>query len=151
MKLQLDTTGEVIKKWQELGYETDMLQLLPFVPLLQVAWAEGFLQAGEKRAILELFNELEIKEDKVFNELILHLNERPSEDFFTSANDILSDWLNTLPENQSANLRKFLHLGCLRVASASSRISLIPDKNSICHEEKRQLEQIGNRFGFSLA
>lgn len=151
MKLRLDTTGEIIKKWQELGYEADTLQLLPFVPLLQVAWAEGFLQAGEKRAIMELFNELEITEDKVFNELLLHLNERPSEEFFASANDILSHWLETLPQNQNADLRKFLHLGCLRVASASSSISLIPDVNSICREERQQLEQIGNRFGFLLA
>lgn len=147
----LDQPLEIVKKWEDAGNEAETFLLLPFVPLLEVAWAEGFLQAGERRTILDLYNHLEVAEDEVYNQLILFLNERPTEEFFTKANDILAEWLAELPEIQRNNLKKFLHLGCLRVATASSKISLTPDVISICQEERQTLEQIGNRFGFSLA
>jgi hypothetical protein len=151
MKLKLDQSGEIVEKWRQLGYEAETFPLLLFTPLLEVAWAEGFLQGGEKRKILEIYDEMEIAESEIYNELILQINERPTEEFFTAANEILAEWMNILPEEQGASLKKFLHLGCMKVACASSSISLKPDVHSICREERRQLEQIGNRFGFSLA
>jgi len=150
MNLKLDKTEQLVQKWKEFGYEEETLFVLPFVPLLQLAWAEGFLQAGERRAILDLYHELGIADNLIYDELILRINERPSEEFFAKANDILAQWLETLPKNQQANLRKFLHLGCLRVATASASIGLTPKTKSICPEEQQQLEQIGNRFGLLI-
>lgn len=149
--MELNQPLEIVKKWESAGNDAECFLLLPFAPLLEVAWAEGFLQAGERRTILDLYNHLEITADEVYNQLVLYLNERPTEEFFATANEILAEWLTELPEIQRNNLKKFLHLGCLRVATASSKISLTPDVTSICQEERHTLEKIGNRFGFSLA
>ena len=42
---------QVMEKGAQLGYAPDKLTLLFLVPFVQVAWAEGFVQASEQKAI----------------------------------------------------------------------------------------------------
>jgi hypothetical protein len=45
---------ELVRDLQELGFTTDTVALLPLVPVLQVAWAEGGISSAERKLILDL-------------------------------------------------------------------------------------------------
>ena len=45
---------ELLNDLQELGFTPDTIQLLPIVPILQVAWAEGGVSAAERKLIVQL-------------------------------------------------------------------------------------------------
>src|SRR5688572_21881559 len=45
---------ELLKELQELGFTPDTVVLLPLVPLVQVAWAEGGVSDAERKLILQL-------------------------------------------------------------------------------------------------
>lgn len=54
----------VTEKGAELGYSPDTLPLLFLVPFVQVAWAEGFVQASEQKTILRLAANLESRKKR---------------------------------------------------------------------------------------
>ena len=45
---------ELLRDLQELGFAPDTIALLPLVPVLQVAWAEGGVSPAERKLIVEL-------------------------------------------------------------------------------------------------
>lgn len=140
---------QLIEKWNELGYAAESLPLVFYVPLVQVAWAEGFLQASERRLILQFARENNLSADLIEEELLLWLDERPSDDFFAAATAILRELLNEMPAAESESWREKLQTACLEVAGASARIGILREREKISHEERRELEQIGNNLGFS--
>ncbi|HSK73319.1 MAG TPA: hypothetical protein VK892_16585 [Pyrinomonadaceae bacterium] len=150
MKMDFEIPNFVVDKWFELGYDSDTLPLLFAVPLVQVAWAEGFLQAGERRAILQFVAKLRMNfDDEAFIALSNWCDERPTDEFFAHANDILADWLKLIPEEQSEELREAVFEGCLKVARVSTNIGLLRDRKGIRREERHLLREIGDRLGFS--
>src|SRR3712207_6458364 len=44
---------ELLRDLQELGFTPDTVSLLPLMPLLQVAWAEGGVSAAERTLIVQ--------------------------------------------------------------------------------------------------
>ena len=151
MRIDFENMTEIVEKWRDLGGTDKTLPLLGFVPAVQVAWAEGFMQAGERRTILALYAASGIADDDLEKELLGWLDERPSDDFFAAATEILSEWLAKMSSHQSAGLRDLLHERCMKVAEASTTIGLRPGTRAVSREERRQLELIGNQLGFTLA
>lgn len=151
MRIDFENMTEIVEKWRALGGDEKTLPLLTFAPAVQVAWAEGFMQAGERRTILELFAASGLADDDLKNELLGWLDERPSDDFFAAATEILSEWLAKMSSHRSAGLRDLLHERCVKVAEASTTIGLRPGTRAVSREERRQLELIGNQLGFTLA
>ena len=151
MRIDFENNAEIVEKWRALGGDEKTLPLLTFVPAVQVAWAEGFVQAGERRTILELFAASGLADDDLDKELLGWLDERPSDDFFAAATEILSEWLAKMSSQLSAGLRDLLHERCVKVAQASMTIGLRPGNRAVSREERRQLELIGNQLGFTLA
>ena len=53
-----DETGihdpAMLEELQQLGFTPQTIALLPLIPVLQVAWAEGGVSAAERRAICDL-------------------------------------------------------------------------------------------------
>lgn len=45
---------EIVRELQALGFTADTVTLLPFVPLVQIAWAEGGVTNVERELILKL-------------------------------------------------------------------------------------------------
>lgn len=151
MKINFEQSPKIVEKWESLGFHAETVSLLALVPAVRVAWAEGFLQTSERRVILQIFEELEIPRGKGFYELLGWLDERPSDNFFDSATDILSESLVKIDSKKSAELRDFLHRSCVKVADASWEIGLKRDNRTICREERLELEKVGTRLGFSFA
>lgn len=140
----------VTEKGAELGYSPDTLPLLFLVPFVQVAWAEGFVQASEQKTILRLAANLKINQDHSdYDQLIGWFDERPADEFFARSIEDLCLLLENIPPKQAARLRAMLQFGCLEVAQAAGDIGLLRGRSSIRREERELLHHIGERLGLT--
>lgn len=141
---------EVIEKGAQLGYPRDRLALLFLVPFIQVAWAEGFVQASEQKAILRFAENLNVNPEHAgFEQLLRWFDERPTEEFFARSIEDLRLLLNSIPANQAARLRMKLQFGCVEVAHAAGDIGLLRGRSNIRREERAELLHIGERLGLA--
>ena len=138
----------VLEKGAELGYAPGKLPLLFLVPFVQVAWAEGFVQANEQKAILRFAANLGISDEHTeFERLIGWFDERPTEEFFDRSLEDLRELLASIPAKQAARLRSMLQFGCVEVAHASGEIGLLRGRSNIRREERELLQNLGARLG----
>jgi hypothetical protein len=152
MRSRFNKPIDVKVKWADLGYQPETISLLFVVPLVEVAWAEGFVQHAERKTILRLAADLQITADRDgYADLLNWLDERPSDEFFHSATELLSRWLETMTPVQSESLRNVLLIGCVEVARSSANIGLHPQAERIRREERDQLFRLGSRLGFAPA
>ena len=143
---------QVIEKGARLGYPPENLPLLFLVPFVQVAWAEGFVQAVEQKAILSFAHNVGVKPGHpAFEQLLVWFDERPSEEFFASAMEDLRELIDALPSKQAERLRSMLLFGCLEVAHASGEIGLLRGRSNIRREEREVLRNIGGQIGLTAS
>ncbi len=145
MNTKYGLPAELNEKWESLGFSPQTFRLLLLVPPIQTGWAEGYLQAAEKRIIIDYA----MKEvgfgitDKEFNHLERWLNVRPADESFELMNEILSEWLASLPEKESKKWRDTILRVCLEVAQASPQIGFLRNSKSLIRrEENIQIEKI---------
>jgi hypothetical protein len=90
---------EMLRDLQELGFTPDTIALLPIVPILQVAWAEGGVSEAERKLIVQLARARGIAAgsaaDRQLNEWI---ERRPSADVFSSATRLIRAMLDRQTE-----------------------------------------------------
>lgn len=143
--------SEVFEVTAELGYSPQKLPLLFMIPLIQVAWAEGFVQAGEKRVIRRYAENFQIKGDEEnLRQLGIWLDERPSDEFCSESLEDLQIILVNIPAKQAAHLRRILQTGCIEVANAAGEIGLLRNRSNIQREEKELLKDLGDRLGLKI-
>lgn len=151
MTINFEKMPQTLEKWTELGFDAETLPLVFYAPLVQIAWAEGFLQASERRRILEFARENSLSEDLIYDELLVWLDERPPDNFFTEANKILREILKGMPEEEAEMWREKIQTACMEVAGSSPSIGILRDRDKISREERREFERIANSLGFSNA
>lgn len=152
MKTDYQFSPQVMEKGANLGYTPDTLPLLFLAPFVQVAWAEGFVQAGEQKAILHFAANLWVNnEHPAFEKLLNWFDERPPEEFFNRSIEDLRRLLEEIPANQSARLRTMLQFGCVEVAQAVGDTGFLRGGSNIRREEREQLQHISERLGLSHA
>ena len=150
MKTRNKKSSGIEIEWNKLGYPTETIRLLLLVPLVQTAWAEGFVQACERKTILKFAEELQVNGAATeYLYLIDWFENRPSEEFFARATELLCKWLAEMPIEQSVKIRKILFTGCFDVACASTEIGLRKEKQRISREERRELGLIGEKLGLT--
>lgn len=150
MKIEYHLPPQVLEKGRELGYAPDKLPLLFLVPFVQVAWAEGFVQACEQKAILRFAENFQLNAAHTdFEQLLQWFDERPPEEFFESSIEHLRQLLAGVPPKQAARLRSMLQYGCVEVAHASGDIGLLRGRSNIRREEREHLQKIGERLGLT--
>ena len=77
---------ESVKELEALGFTPDTVDLLPFVPLIQVAWAEGGVSGAERQLVTQLARSRGIIEGSAADrQLTDWLENRPSADVFARA------------------------------------------------------------------
>jgi hypothetical protein len=111
---------EVLRELQGLGYSRETVKLFDVVPLLQVAWTDGFVTSQERELIVGVARTHNVHEGTAGDvQLQEWLRDKPSEQFFTRTNRIISTLLTGLaPEERSASSDRLVAL-CTDVASAS--------------------------------
>ncbi len=141
---------QVTEKGAELGYAPHKLPLLFLIPFVQVAWAEGHVQASEQKAILRFARNLRVGPDHSdYERLIGWFDERPTDEFFARSIEDLRELLESIPPKQAARLRSMLQFGCVEVAHAAGDIGLLRGRSNVRREERDQLLHISERLGLA--
>ena len=112
--------GADVEELRTLGFTPDTISLLPIVPLLQVAWAEGGVSSEERTLILELARTRGIGEGSAADaQLTRWLSEAPPAAVFAGATRLVNAMIDA-PGSATGGLRREDLLDyCERVAAAS--------------------------------
>lgn len=127
-----------LQEIEALGFTPDTVALLPFVPVVQVAWADGTVSDAERTRLLELARARNIEDGSAAdNKLKEWLSNRPEEKVFASAGHLIAAMLSgPRAGNLSADdLVKY----CEIIASASGGVLGI---HRISSEERTLLASI---------
>ena len=85
------TDPEISRELAELGFTPETVQLLPLIPVLEMAWAEGGVTPAERRMVVDVARARGIEDgseaDRQLNEW---LDRRPAESVFRSAGRLIS-------------------------------------------------------------
>lgn len=130
----------LLQELDELGFTPDTIALLPLIPVLQVAWAEGGVSAAERKMITELARQRGVAAggpaDVRLTEL---LDTRPSDETFRQASRLIAAMLDqpvaTGPQLSAEELIRY----CEQIAAASGGLFGI---GKVSAEERTALEQI---------
>jgi hypothetical protein len=88
------TDPEMLKELEALGFTPDTVVLLPLVPLVQVAWAEGGVTPAERSLVVKLARARGIQEGEAADrQLSDWLDRRPGEQVFSHATRLIKAML----------------------------------------------------------
>ena len=123
-----------------LGFTPETIALLPLIPVLQVAWAEGGVTAAERALIVNLARSRGITAGSASDhQLAAWLDHRPSEDTFHKATRLIAAIIDS-PEGKTVHVTTDELIGyCDKIAHASDGIFGI---RRVSHEERAALEEI---------
>ena len=131
---------EQIEELQALGFSPDTLSLLPLVPVLQVAWAEGGVSTAERTMIISLARSRDIAAGTAADaQLQAWLDEKPSEAAFRKASRLIGAMLDQPAGAEMQVSADDLIKYCEQIAHASGGLFGI---GKVSAEEKAALQQI---------
>ena len=85
------TDPELLKDLQDLGFTPDTLVLLPLVPVIQMAWAEGGITAEERTMLISVARKRGIAPgSEADRQLAAWMDNRPDESAFTRARRLIA-------------------------------------------------------------
>lgn len=95
---------DLLKDLEDLGFTLDTIALLPLVPIVQVAWAEGGVSDAERRLIVKLARDRGIEAHGAADrQLAEWLDRRPPADVFSRATRLIGAMLDG-PGKEAAGL-----------------------------------------------
>jgi hypothetical protein len=111
---------QLIQELQDLGFTPETVGLLPLVPVIQMAWAEGGITKAERELILRLARSRGIEDgsaaDRQLTEWLTH---QPSEAVFARATRLIRAMLDSTPGQTGDLSADDLVKYCEEIASAS--------------------------------
>jgi hypothetical protein len=131
---------ELLKDVERLGFTAETASLLPLIPVLQVAWAEGDVTSAERALILDLARHRGIDPDSpAGRQLGLWLEHAPAPSVFTGAMRLIEAMLEAGATGAAAVSADDLVKYCESIAHASGGILGI---GAVSSAERRVLEQV---------
>lgn len=118
-KLQVDNP-ELLERVRLLGLKPETAPALLLAPLVQVAWAEGSVTNKEAETVLRLIQHRGIEADTPpYGQIIKWLENRPSDELFDTAVEVLKYGFSVLPDAEKNERIKKIVEACNEVAEAS--------------------------------
>lgn len=134
------TDPDLLREVEQLGFTPDTISLLPLVPVLQVAWAEGGVSAAERALIVDLARHRGIAKDSpAGRQLAGWLDTRPPQSVFTRATRLIRAMLAAGSQETHDLTADDLVKYCERIAAASGGILGLAKVSS---EERAALAEI---------
>lgn len=137
----LDTTEELADEALALGFDESTAAILPMVPLIEVAWADGKVTDREASKVLEIAEKRGIQGKEALGFLELLLEKKPSSVFFERTNRVLARILNESPEDLA---KRDVIEQARAVADASG--GFLGLGNRISDVEKKALDELADLF-----
>lgn len=130
----------LLQELEELGFTPSTITLLPLMPVLQVAWAEGGVSGAERKMILDLARQRGIAAGSAADARLTELLEsRPSDDIFRKASRLIAAMLDhPVAVGPQVSAEELIHY-CEQIAAASGGLFGI---GKVSTEERAALEQI---------
>lgn len=136
---------EILKAFEEAGYDRETVQILHLVPILQVAWVDGEISKAERDEILKIAAARNVVEGTPAHaKLLSWLDAPPAPEFFERTMEIISRLLELFPEEKRLSLQGDVMTASLAVASASGGFLGFGSKVSV--DEKALIERFGAEF-----
>lgn len=131
---------EMLQQLQDLCFTPGTVALLPLMPVLQVAWAEGGISTGERAAIIALARQRGIAPGSEADaQLTTWLDQRPSADTFRKATRLIAAMVDHPGEGLQDVTADDLLKYCEQIASASGGFFGI---GSVSAEERAALQEL---------
>lgn len=134
----------LVARLAELGVEKATIPVLHLVPLLQVAWADGEIQAGERELLLEAAEATGVTEGAAREAFEGMLQKRPSDDYFDAAISFIRHMVAALPGGESSKAKANLVELAYKVADASGGVFGLWGR--VGAEEKDALRSIAEKL-----
>ena len=113
----------MLQELEALGFTPDTVSLLPIVPIVQVAWAEGGVSDDERRLIVQFARERGVAPGSAADEQLgAWLGQRPSEHVFARATRLIRAMLDERQGTAGALTVEDLIHRCEEIAEASGGI-----------------------------
>jgi hypothetical protein len=95
---------DLLKDLQELGFTPDTVSVLPLVPIIQMAWAEGGITSAERQLLVTLARQREIAAGSPADTLLSEwMASKPSEAVFARATRLIRAMLDAGgPDSEAA-------------------------------------------------
>lgn len=134
----------LLAELEALGFTPETIALLPLVPVLQVAWAEGGVSTAERKMVVDLARQRGIRAGGPGDARLTEwLDTRPSDDTFQKASRLIAAMLDqpvsTGPDVTADELIRY----CEQIASASGGMFGI---GKVSAEERSALAQIAREL-----
>jgi len=135
----------LLQELQELGFTPDTVVLLPIVPVLEMAWAEGGITPAERSLIVQLARSRGVAENSAADQQLTQwMTSRPDGAVFARAGRLIAAMLSSASGQAGTPLTTAdLVAYCERIAAASGGI-LGLRIGSISSEEKALLSRIAS-------
>lgn len=113
----------LVRELQDLGFTPDTIGLLPLVPLVQVAWAEGGITPAERDLIVRLARSRGIAPGSAAdNQLTQWMTTRPADALFARAGGLIRAMLDSGSEQTGDLSVHDLVKHCEAIAAASGGV-----------------------------
>lgn len=152
-----NTHGETAVESRNNSYRNseieDISDLLPLVPLVKVAWAEGRITKREREMLFETAKGMGIRPGSPSHQRLSDwLEMQPINEFYTeSLEKLYKEWLE-LPEEERILSRLDIIADCINIAEASGGTSKYPAGGPrICEEESAAVKSIARKFSLRSA
>ncbi len=135
---------ELLRDIAALGFTAETVSLLPLVPILQVAWAEGGVSPAERKLILDVARHRGIAEGSPADKQLAEwLAKKPSADVFTRADRLVAAMLaahaGPAHDLTAEDLLKY----CESIAHASGGIlGGLLGLGKVTHAERAAIEEV---------
>ena len=135
---------EMLRELQKLGFTAETIALLPIVPLVEVAWADGSVAASERDAIRSLARSRGVADGSAAaHQLEAWLADRPTADVFSGATRLIRAILDAPAHDEKMMTADDLVAYCESIASASGGLFGV---RAISTEERAALTSIAERL-----
>ena len=136
------TDPEMLARLQELGFTAETMIVLPLVPVLEVAWAEGGITPAERQIVVSLARSRGIAEGSAADRLLqAWMASRPAPEVFAKATRLIAALLDSGSAVAQGLTADQLVGYCEQIASASGGLLGLPIR-AISMEERNLLTRI---------
>jgi hypothetical protein len=134
----------VLAELQELGFTADTVSLLPLVPVLELAWAEGGITPAERQMLVSLARSRGVGDGNAADrQLQAWMTTRPAPEVFAKAGRLISALLASGAGVAQGLTADQLVAYCEQIASASGGLLGLPIR-AISMEERNLLTRIAD-------
>ena len=131
---------DLIKDLQDLGFTPETVRVLPLMPIVKLAWAEGGISPEERKLLVSLARDRGVGEGEPADRLLADWMVRePSPEIFANAMRLIRAMLsNAAPGDDTISADDIIHY-CELIAEASGGIFGF---GKVSAEERKTLTQI---------